>query len=358
MSLLYKPDWEETKQRYLAWWHGEYFGRCALSVTARREGTERRQPLTAPDDPVARWTDLSYLVDLNDYEHATTYWGGEAFPAWSGGYPGHTAIPAFLGCPTDLDHVTGWWNPILPEDEWDVTKLRLQTEGRWWRFAVELLYTAAEASQGKSIPSVGAFGGCGDTLAALRGTQALLYDCIEQPEKVAAAEPWLMDMWCGVYETFQSILHRPGRGCTCWFSLWAPEPFYAAQCDFAYNISPAMFRELFLPTVERQTRFLKYTVYHLDGIGNFVHLPAVLEVPGLQAIQVVPGAGKPSALHYLDLLRKVQAAGKNLVITLSPEEVKDALGALSAKGLLIETSCPTEGEARELVKAVAGWSRP
>ena len=357
MGLVYKPDWGETKQRYLAWWQGEYFGRCAISVTGRKEGTEGLAPPTAPEDPIARWTDLSYLVELNEWQHATTFWGGEAFPIWSGGYPGHTAIPAFLGCPTTLDHVTGWWEPVLREEDWDVTGLRLQTEGRWWRFTLALLETAAEASQGRSIPSIGAFGGCGDTLAALRGTEPLLFDCIETPAKVKAAELWLMEMWCEVYEVFADLLHQSKRGAASWFPLWAPERCYPSHCDFAYNISPAMFREMFLPAIERQTRFLKYVVHHLDGIGNFVHLPALLEVPGIQAIEVLPGANKPSPLHFLDLLREVQAAGKNLALGLPPEEVEDALSLLSAKGLFITTHCETEQEARDLLALVERYSK-
>ncbi len=222
---------------------------------------------------------------------------------------------------------------------------------------MELLKTAAQASEGKSIPSIGAFGGCGDDLAAVRGTEALFYDCVEQPEKVAAASLWVMDRWCEVYEDFALLVDQSRRGATCWFQLWAPDRFYAAQCDFAYNISPKMFREIFLPTLERQTRFLKYVVYHLDGVGNFVHLPAILELPGIKAIQVLPGAGKPSPLHYLDLLREVQAAGKNLVLCLPPEEIPEALSVLSARGLLIETSCRTEQEARDLLRAVEGLSQ-
>ncbi len=304
-----------------------------------------------------RWTDLSYIAEANEWYHANHFWGGEAFPGWNGGYPGHTTLWAFLGCPVTLDQATGWVSPVLENDDWGITTLRLQKEGRWWQFAVELLKTAAQASEGKSIASIGAFGGCGDDLAAVRGTEALLYDCVEQPEKVAAASLWLMDRWCEVYETFAKILDQPRRGATCWFQLWAPERYYATQCDFGYNISPKMFRELFLPALERQTRFLKYAVHHLDGVGNFMHLPVILELPGIKAIQVVPGAGKPSALHYLDVLKQVQAAGRNLVIYLPPQEIQDALAVLSAKGLLIETSCRTEQEARDLLQAVEGWSR-
>lgn len=34
MELLFKPDWEQTKERFSAWWAHEDFGRCAIAVTA------------------------------------------------------------------------------------------------------------------------------------------------------------------------------------------------------------------------------------------------------------------------------------------------------------------------------------
>jgi len=358
VGLLHKQDWEETKQRFLSWWNGNYFGRCAMSVTAPRATLPSLQPPTHPADPVDRWTNLDYIAALNEYQHATTFYGGEAFPIWSGGYPGHTSIPAFLGCPVTLDHATGWWDPVLTDDDWDVTSVRLDTDGRWWKFAVDLLRTASEASAGKSIPSIGALGGCGDTLAALRGTWHLLHDCVERPDRVRASELHLMTQWCEVYGEFYDIIRSSAEGSTCWFELWSPGRFYASQCDFSYMISPKMFRDLFVPALEKQTEFLDHSVYHLDGIGAFVHVPALLKLPGIQAIQVLPGAGKPSPLHYLETLKQVQAGGKNLHISIAPEEVESALSLLSAKGLFIETWCATEEEARDLLKAAERWSKP
>lgn len=357
MPLVYKPDWEEAQQHFLAWWAGEAFGRCALAVTAPKAGAQDMQPPPRPNDPVQRWTDLDYISALNDYIHSTTFYGGEAFPIWNGGYPGHTAIPAFLGCPTTLDMETGWWDPVLTGDDWDVRTLRLDREGCWWRFTIALLERAAWEAQGKSIPSIGAFGGCGDTLAALRGTERLLIDVAIEPEKVYQAEMYLMEMWIEVYETFYQIIHEAAGGSTCWFDLWSPGRFYAAQNDFSYMISPRAFREVFLPAIERQTRYLDHTVYHVDGIGAFNHVPALLELPRLQALQILPGAGKPSPLHYLDILRQVQAAGKNLHISIAPEEVETALNLLSARGLFIATYCKTEEQARYLLKMAEKWSR-
>jgi 5-methyltetrahydrofolate--homocysteine methyltransferase len=121
-------------------------------------------------------------------------------------------------------------------------------------------------------------------------------------------------------------------------------------------ISPKMFCDLFLPMIERVSWCLDHCIYHVDGVGNFRHVPALTDLPRIQAFQILPGAGKPSPLHYLDTLRLVQAKGKNLFITIAPEEVETALELLSARGLFIETACESEAQARHLLKMAEKWS--
>jgi hypothetical protein len=356
MSLLYKPDWEETKQRYLSWWAREPMGRCAMAVYAPLKSPPPGDPPVAPADVTARWTDLEYICRANEYRHSRTFYGGEAFPVWHGGYPGHTCIAAFLGCPVTLKEETGWLDPILVGPEPDICRLKINKKGRWWKFAIQLLKTAAEASKGKSIPTIGAFGGSGDTLAAVRGNEQLLYDVADRPDWVREADMYLMDMWCEVYDAFYDIIHESAQGSTCWFEMWSPGKFYASQNDFSYMLSPRTFRDIFLPAVQKQTEFLDHSVYHVDGVSAFAHVDALCELPRLGALQILPGAGKPSPLHYMDTLKKVQSRGKNLHITIPANEVETALRELSARGLFIHTWCATEEEARQLLKDAEKWS--
>jgi len=181
-----------------------------------------------------------------------------------------------------------------------------------------------QESAGRCIPSIGAFGGCGDTLAALRGTDRLLLDVLDRPQEVVACEEYLMQMWCEVYDTFYGIVRAGAEGSCCWFGAWSPGKTYAGQNDFSYMISPRMFRDIFLPVIERQTSFLDHTVYHVDGVAAFAHVPALCELPRLQALQILPGEGKPSPLHYMETLKYVQKAGKCLHLTLASEEVEPA----------------------------------
>lgn len=357
MSLLYKEDWEETKERYKAWWAGEAIGRCALGVTAPKKDAPEIPEPKRPPTPEERWTDLDYMSELSHFRNARTYFGGEAFPVWDYGYPGHKTLAVFLGCPIKLDFRTGWREPILTGEGIDWRSLRLDEANGRFQFALRWLERAAKESEGKSIPAVGAFGGCGDTLAAIRGTERLLYDVSDQPDQVRDADQCIMETWCKVYDRFYNIVKDSAEGSTCWFKLWSPGKFYAVQNDFAYMISPKMYRDIFLPTIEKQTAFLDHSIYHVDGVGNFAHVDTLCELPNLNGLQILPGAGKPSPLHYMDVLKKVQTAGKNLHITIGAGEVESALSELSARGLFINTSTKTEEEARALLKNAERWSR-
>ncbi len=359
MSLRYKPEWDETKDRFRHWWAGEATDRCAIAITAPRRDVPYRPAPEMPETPLQYWTDLDLAAERNRYAMERTAYLGESLPIWTVGYPGHTAIPAFLGCPTELAWDTGWWEPILNGETLDdVFDLKIDPQHPWWTFALAALRRAVEESRGACIPSIGAFGGSGDTLAALRGTERLLIDVVERPEQVRAAEDYLMSMWFEVYEAFYGVIHEAAEGSICWFALWSPGRFYAAQNDFSYMISPRQFADIFLPVIDRQTQFLDHCVYHVDGIGAFAHVPVLCSLAHLQAIQILPGAGKPSPLHYMDVLQSVQRAGKNLHITIPPQEVQLALEHLSSRGLFIETWCSSEEEGEELLRCVRRWSRP
>ena len=356
--MQFKEDWAETRERFELWWRHEYFGRCALAVTAPLANPPERPAPPQPTTVEEQWYDLDAIAERNDFHFSRTWFGGEALPVWNAGYAGIAGIPNMLGCPFRLNMETGWHDPLLTDpDGFDIRSLSLDESHPAYRYHFDVLQRAVEESAGKSLPSMGAFYHGGDTLAALRGTEQLLIDCIERPEVVRDAEDWLMEMWCDFYDRTYAVVDGPTQGSACWMGLWAPGKTYAVSNDFSYNISPQMYRELFLPAIERQLGFLDYSIYHVDGVNAFQHVAALCEQPRLQALQILPGAGQPSPLHFMDTLKRVQAAGKNLHITIPADEVEAALAQLSARGLFIETSTSTENEARALLANVERWSR-
>ena len=360
MELLYKPDWEETKQRMAAWWAHEDFGRAAIAVVAQKSGVNYDELAPLPPKKDDWWVDFDYLHAIHEYRMQTTYFGGEAIPIWNTG-DGWINIAGFVGCPVTMKEETGWVDPILTNGEltgYDYHKVVIEPGNPWWKFSLKVHQFAAEEARGKSIPALQALGGAADTLAAIRGTQNLSLDVMDCPEYVAEFDLYLMKQWIEVHDKFYSIIQDSAQGSTTWSNyLWAPGRFYFPMCDFSYMISTKMFTRLFLPSIEMQVNYLDYSLYHLDGEGAFKHLDVLLALPKLNGFQIVPGDGKPTAVHYMDMLKKIQRAGKNLQLLLPPEDIETALDNLSSQGLYITTRCNTEEEARNLLKKVEKLSK-
>ena len=360
MNLLYKPDWEKTKDRYNHWWARENFGRCAISIKAPRNKPLGGKAPKLPDKIEDRWLDIDYLKQNMDYRLGATYYAGEAFPLWNAGYPGWDTIPAFLGCDVNLMEETGWVSPIFDKGELTDYKpedIKLDENNKWFKFAVEIHKLAVEESKNKSIPGIQAISGVGDILSTLRSNHLLLYDLVDYPEHVKSLEMRIMDIWIEVFERFYNITHEAAEGTTNFMAIWAPDKFYTCSNDFAYMISPKMFEEIYLDPLQKQLDYLDYSIYHVDGIGCFNHIDLLCGIKKLNALQLLPGAGKPSPLYYTKELKKIQDAGKNLHISIPPNEVKQALDMLSSKGLFIDTWCGSESEADDLLKSAEQWSK-
>ena len=75
--------------------------------------------------------------------------------------------------------------------------------------------------------------------------------------------------------------------------VWLPGKGSDVQSDFSAMISPIMLAEFVLSHLQEQCRRLEYSIYHLDGPGQILHLDYLLEIPELNGIQWVPGAGQP-----------------------------------------------------------------
>ncbi|MCL1794413.1 MAG: hypothetical protein FWG34_11160 [Oscillospiraceae bacterium] len=360
MELLYKPDWDKTKDNYSHWWAREDFGRCAISIRAPRAKPFGGQAPALPEKIEDRWLDIEYLKKSAEHRFGSTYYAGEAFPLWNAGYPGWDFIPSYIGCDVELAEHTGWVSPLIQKGELTEYKpenIKIGENNKWHKFALKIHNLAASEAKGKSIPGIQAIGGVGDIMAALRGTQELLYDLYDCPEHVKKMEMRLMDIWTEVFERFYNITREAAEGTTNFMGIWAPSKFYTCSNDFSYSISTKMFEEIFMDALQKQVDYLDYSIYHVDGIGAFKHIDMLCGIKKLNALQFLPGAGKPSPLHYKNELKKIQAAGKNLHISIAPQEVKQALDMLSSKGLFIDTWCGSEGEADDLLKCAGQWSK-
>ena len=143
-------------------------------------------------------------------------------------------------------------------------------------------------------------------------------------------------------------------------SIWFEGRGCDVQCDFSAMLSPDMFIEFVLPHLAAQCAHLDHSIYHLDGPGQLPHLDLLLDIPELDGIQWIPGAGNPTVGSpvWFPIYERIQARGKKLVLQgMERADVENVLANVSSKGLLIGITADSEDEAREWLNKAEKWTR-
>jgi len=285
MELEFRKDFPEVKQRWADFWDGKLA--CPLlQIEVPRPGctpVSKHYPVR-PDrneqtciDQVLAWAETHEFL-------------GDAVPWYTVEFAAaHFAL--LLGAELEYHDTydeTGWVKPFVTE--WDETELQFQRDGHYWKRTVEILQAFRARCDGKLMVSAPVLSAGLDALAAVRGTQQLLMDLIECPNKILRAQEQVCLAYGEIVEELSLILGWDALGTTNWLGLYHPGRMNMLQCDFSTMISPDMFRRFELPFLQALAGFYNDFAYHLDGPEEIKHLEAIGSLRGLKAIQYVPVA--------------------------------------------------------------------
>jgi len=156
-----------------------------------------------------------------------------------------------------------------------------------------------------------------DILSAMRGAEPLCIDMLDNPETVSRHLRQIDELYEYYYNLIYDFVKFPDNSsCFSAFRVWGPGRTAKIQCDFAALISPRQFREFALPSLRRQCKFMNNTVFHLDGPQAMKHVPALMEIKELNALQFTCGEMRPDGTNeeWWGVYDQVKAAGKALWI--------------------------------------------
>jgi len=128
------------------------------------------------------------------------------------------------------------------------------------------------------------------------------------------------------------------------------------SCDFAAMISPRHFKQFALPALLYEVQHMTHNIFHVDGKGVARHLDTILQMPNVQAIQWVQGMGDDlPIMQWVPLIKRIQAAGKSVVVDLSPAELEDFIGAVQPQGIFLTMASEDEAEERAILNRITRW---
>ena len=356
-SLLYRPDWEEARERLTTWWNGGDIGRAAMQIyVPRTEPHELIEALPEPEGWVTHYStkSLEYRVNLALRGCLYTDYMGEAVPYCAAGDLAPNCLALYLGCRGVEMPGTCWCEPFIEDTERHT--FDYDEENFYWRFTLAAHRETLKYSRGKFLHQFPDLIEGLDTLAAMRGTERLLVDLIERPDWVHKCLRRITCLYFRYYDVLYDLIRDEVGGSVYW--VWAPGRVTKLQCDFSAMISPAMFREFMLPVLQEMAERVSYSLYHWDGPGALGHLDTLLEIPRLNMIQWTPGAGNEPAWHrrWWPQYHRILDAGKKVFITDGPGleqllDLKREFGRQS-KDMLINCWPPSRQEAEEWMKAM------
>lgn len=343
-----KERMAEVMDHYARWWRGELdrpLMALLLYGAHPSAGKARAPSLDQASCADFRWSPEE-LIDKMDEDLSTLEYAGDGYPQVNLNAFGPGVLAAFCGATLDNSSGRVWFSPDKEREIHDIHAV-YDPENKWAE-RIKAIYRAGMERWDDAV-AIGMpdLGGVMDVAATLRGTENLLMDLIDEPEEVLRLIGEIETAWYAAYDDFSKILHPKGgsMGWTDWSVILSPTPSYILQCDFCYMIGDEMFKKFVLPTLKRDTERLDNTIYHLDGIGELCHLDTILTLPKLNAVQWVFGDGKPGPMHWLDVYRKIKAAGKGIYWVGGIEDFFKVSDIVGANGFYCRFGIPFQDEA-------------
>jgi len=195
-----------------------------------------------------------------------------------------------------------------------------------------------------------------DCVADWRDPERLCMDFYDDPEGVTAALDAATADFQNVYDQFDSLLKTRQQLSVTWMGIPSFGKMHIPSCDFSNMISPESFAEFCMPVARKEVRPMTHNIWHLDGPGCARHLDNILTIPEIQAVQWVQGAGENEPiLQWAPLIKKIQGAGKSVVVNLHYYELRDFIDAVSPRGVFLCVDAETEGQQLTMLQEIEKW---
>lgn len=392
--MTWKPNLAETKKHYINWWnhrgivlnmwehfqqgvqpHGPYSGEQPIVLTQAAANDYGTGSFGLPGAPVAasldqRWFDPKWRAEFLDWYVGHSCLKADMLPV-ANTQLGPGSMAAILGSVFEGGEDTIWIHP----DPHYTDDFRFDPNHPNFLLHKELLRACVERSQGNYYVGMPDLMEGLDVLAAMKGTDKVLMDTLTQPDLLEEQMHRINDAYFQVFNELYDIIRFDGRDCGgpldpnnkgmtvgtademafCYFSAWAPGKMTKLQSDISTMLSEEDYRRFVQPFIREQCQKIDYTLYHLDGVGAMRHLPALLEIEELNAIQWTPGVGQPQGgdPKWYDLYKQIIAGGKSvLACWVTLDQLRPLLDNIGGNGVHLEMDFHNEDEVEQAMRII------
>lgn len=345
----WKENFEDSKKRYINWWNQKGIVISMWEHLDKEGAPHEMIPAPLPAKNLYQmWFDPEWRAQNLHYQLSKSSFKADILPV-ANTHLGPGSLSGILGAELDGGEDTIW---IRHRDDFG-DDIILDENNKWWQLHLDLLKACKKNADGRYLV------GCPDliegldTLAGLKGPEAILMDMMMRPEEVEQQLQKVNDIYFEVFDRIYDIINVNGEMAFCYFSIWGPGKVSKLQSDISVMFSEEDFRRFVLPYLRQQCQRIDYTLYHLDGVDAIRHLDAILEIKELNAIQWTPGYGQPQGGDpcWYELYKRILNGGKSIMpCWVELNELQPLLDNVGADGLNILMHFKTEKEIDEALK--------
>jgi len=358
MEKSWKKNWIETKKNFTDWWNREGL---VISMWGAPLAAKPHEPAIKPEPPSYHteeyYSDPILRARVNHYLLSTQSFPADIMPI-PNTYIGPGSLAMHLGSKPEFRKETVWFHPVMQNntEPEKLPSLKFDPEEMWWKIQENTLRESVALGKGKYITACPDLVENIDILASLRGMTELFLDMIERPEWVSQKLREINLAYFEIYDRIYDII-KLGDESSAYeaYRIWGPGKTAKVQCDASTMFSPEMFEHFVVPAMTEQCEWLDYSMYHLDGSEEFVHLDALLSIESLDAIEWTPNANEPLGgdPKWYDLYERILDAGKSVqAYLIFPDEIVPLLDAVGGKGMYILGIFKSEDEVESVLKSV------
>lgn len=363
--MAYQGNKKETLERFAGWWKRKYIGRPLMRVIAYRDGydTELDEKLK-PDKPEDLYLNAESITERHKHYMDNHIYMADSLPSIDVNLgPGSLAL--YLGSKPILKTDTIWYEECIEDyDEWP--GFTFNPENYWWNKHKELLSICKKYSNNEYFINMPDLIENMDILSAMRGTENLCYDMIDNPDTVINCIEQIQNVYFKYFDAIYEIIKDKDNNMSYTsFSIYGPGRVAKVQCDFSAVMSPMQFREFVVPSLRKQCKDLNFSLYHLDGIDAIKHVDALMEIEELDGLQWTSGVTEPdgASQKWYPIFDKVKSAGKALWVMIddgTPDDWADSAERMikryGTEGLyLVFPEMPLKDAEKMMIRAERHW---
>jgi len=351
---------EEKIIRYLAFWRNSPVERPMVGFSLggwfsfqsyRAIQKYRGQTTLSPDL-------LSPEIYFDDYDRIVAPWAEIEDDVIHSVAP----IPAFpwleamLGIQAEVGNESVWAKEG-GFDYQDVDRLDLSKDNPWRRKYLEFVAGLQDRYGDRYPVGQPILRGTSDMVAALRGSQQMIFDLYDCPEKFQRLARTCTDFSIGLVRDQLAITRPFHDGFEVEsFTLWAPGGIARMQEDASALFSPDLYVKYLQGEDRRMASSFPYNVIHLHS-SSLLLLDRIVEIEAIQCIQINKDQGGWGIPKMLPLFKMVQRRGKKLLIRgkLDREDLNHLRKELSPNALYLQIVIDSPSETKQFQDFFQPW---